>query len=298
MKLYRWWTPEIPLWNLSTSFSSCTAGVEEWFRKGIQLSCLRLKNINPHSFSCEKNAPFNPKRNQSKQLQVVMNSHNISCFQGADLLPMTTYKTWWIVGLWGQGDAMRKSTPEGDAGPTCSGMLVLKAGLRNPSAYPGTSVPAFCSPSLGWNPNRMYRMSDAASHLGLCNYYLSSCWGKPVEVLPLSVSFIPSVYHLYLSHIPHGVHLLRNWSPEAPRPVPTVSCCHLATSDHLEIYPTIKSFSRNPALQTWNARQSLSGWATQSQSWTVYRLPSQRHLSSSWQQWWVKRKLQNWQNQQ
>lgn len=142
------------------------------------------------------------------------------------------------------------STPKGDAGATCSGTSGLKAGLRRPSANPGTSVPAICSPSLGSNPSRKHRMSDAASHLGLSNYCLSSCWGKPVEVLPLCVSFIPSVYHLYLSHIPHGVHLLRNSSPKAPRPVPAVSCCHLATSDHLEIYPTIKSFSRNLAVQT------------------------------------------------
>lgn len=128
----------------------------------------------------------------------MIKSHNIPCFQGANLPPVAPYKTWWIVGLWGQGDTMcpvctRKSTPEGDAGATCSGTLVLKAGLRCPSAYPGTSVPAICSPSVGWNPNRKRRMSDAASHLGLCNYRLSSCWGKPAEVLPLSVSFILSV---------------------------------------------------------------------------------------------------------
>lgn len=123
-------------------------------------------------------------------------------------------------------------------------------------------------------------------------------WGFAITVWVLAggtcrgTSSLCILYPLCLSSLPlsHGVHLLRNSSPEVSRPVPTVSCCHLATTDHLEIYPTIKSFSRNPALQTWNARQSLSGWATQSQSWTVYRLPSQRHLSSFWLRWWVKLK--------
>lgn len=78
--------------------------------------------------------------------------------------------------------------------------------------------------------------------------------GEPVELLPLYILLLPPLQplpdHLSLSHIPYGDHLPRNSSPQVSRPVPTVSCCHLAISDHLEIYPTIKSFSRNLAVQT------------------------------------------------
>ncbi len=48
------------------------------------------------------------------------------------------------------------------------------------------------------------------------------------------------------------------------------SFCHLASNHHLKIHPTIKSFSRNLALQSWNARRSRSGWAVQIQSWSVF----------------------------
>lgn len=146
---------------------------------------------------------------------------------------------------------MRKSTPEGDAGATCSGMLVLKAGLRCPSAYPGTSSSCYLFSISGIKSQQKAQdvgCSQPFGALQLLSEVLlgENLWRYLLSLYPLS----SSVYHLYLSHIPPGGHLLRNSSPEVSRPVPTVSCCHLATSDHLEIYPTIKSFSRNPALQT------------------------------------------------
>lgn len=47
----------------------------------------------------------------------------ISSLQTADLLPVTSYKTWWLVGLWVQetdcvlsASTVEKETPRGDAG--------------------------------------------------------------------------------------------------------------------------------------------------------------------------------------
>lgn len=197
-----------------------------------------------------------------------MNSHNISCFQRADLLPMTAYKPWWIVGLWVQGETespdcinTEEVKPRGRwRGATCSGMPVLKAGLRSPSALQFLLFVLHLRDEIPTEITGCWMQPFGGTFVR--NYCLGSCW-EPVELPP------PPIYHLYLSCIPYGDHLPGNPSPQVSRPVPTVSYCHLATSDHLEIYPTIKSFSRNLAVQTWNARQSSSGWATQSQSWTV-----------------------------
>lgn len=229
-------------------------------------------------------------------------------FQRADLLPVTAYKTWWIVGLWQQTVC-----------PVCINTEeVNPGGRRRDNLFRHVGFKSRFKKSLGisWHFSSCYLFSisgmksqQKAQDVGCSqpfggmfdrNYCLGSHWGNLQRyflLCPLSPP-PPPVYHLYLSDVPYGVHLLGNSSPKDSRPVPTVSCCHLATSDHLKIYPTIKSFSRNLAVQTWNARQSSSGWATQSQSWTVWSLPSQCHLSSSWQRWWVKPKLQNWPNHQ
>lgn len=301
IKPYRWWTPEIPWWNMSTSFSRCTVGVEEWFREGIQLSFLRLKNINPHSFSCEQKMPH---LNLNTNVKTpASGDDNISCFQGANLLPMAAYKTWWIGGLWGQGDTMCPVCINGEeVNPWgwCRGNLFRHVGFKS-------RFKASLSTSWHFSSCYLFSISGIKSQQKAQDVECSQPFG-PLQLLSWVLagetcrctSSLCILYPLCLSSLPlsHGVHLLRNSSPGDSRPIPTVSCCHFATSDHLEIHPTIKSFSRNPALQTWNARQSLSGWAVQSQSWTVYRLPPQRHLSSSWHRWWVKLKLQNRQNQQ
>lgn len=120
--------------------------------------------------------------------------------------------------------------------------------------------------------------SQLPSFWFVCNYRLSACWGN-LWRFPyfLSISSIPSVS----SSLPlweNQASVIRNSHPAL-----AAYFCHLATNHHLEIYPTIKSFSRNLAPRLWNARWSRSAWAVQSQSWSVCTLPPQCHLSCFWQ---------------
>lgn len=115
-------------------------------------------------------------------------------------------------------------------------------------------------------------MSDVASspRFGLSAITVWVLPGATCEGIPTSSLFplSPLFLHLYLSD------KIESYA---------ASFCHLATNHHLEIYPTIKSFSRNLPPRLWNARWSRSGWAVQSQSWSVCTLPPQCHLSCFWQ---------------
>lgn len=101
--------------------------------------------------------------------------------------------------------------------------------------------------------------------------------GQPVKVSLLHLYFLyPPCFFIFTS-LRKSSRVIRNSHPAL-----AAYFCHLATNHHLEIYPTIKSFSRNLAPRLWNARWSRSGWAVQSQSWSVCTLPPQCHLSCFW----------------
>lgn len=109
---------------------------------------------------------------------------------------------------------------------------------------------------------------------------LSSCW-RNLWRYPcfLSISPIPPVSSTFPLLQPVSSVISPDGKIEQSYETPTLpwlllffSFCHFASNHHLEIYPTIKSFSRNLAPRSWNARRSRSGWAVRSQSWSVSAL--------------------------
>lgn len=167
----------------------------------------------------------------------------------------------------------------------------LKAGIRSPSAHPGSPVPAVCSPGvrkkLSWN-HRMLEENSSPCFGDFCN-----CWGNLWSYLV----FFPILCFLCFTDftflraycISSWLHLLRKGSVSMWDSHPNCglffSFSHFAADHHLERYPTIKSFFRNLAPQWWNAIRSRSDWAAQSHSWSVLTLLflQKCHLSCSWQ---------------
>lgn len=121
---------------------------------------------------------------------------------------------------------------------------------------------------------------DSSSSFGhVCLQLLSEfLLGEPVKVSLLPLYFLyPFCFFNFTSPPLCDFTQWENWAesyepPTLPWLLLFFSFCHLASNHHLEIHPTIKSFSRNLAPQSRNTRRSRSGWAVQIQSWRVFTL--------------------------
>lgn len=101
-----------------------------------------------------------------------------------------------------------------------------------------------------------------------------TCYGIPASPLfPLS-----RLFGFLLSYQPQWFHLFRHTTTTLPRLLLTLCLSVILPSNHhLEIYPVIKSFSRNLAPLSWNARWSRSGRCIH------FPLSPMCRLSCSWQ---------------
>lgn len=213
---------------------------------------------------------------------------------------MSSYKTWWIVGLWVQGYRVcpvcinsGKSKPPGRQRGRHVQACQLKSRYQEPL-------------STSWNSSSCHLFSSGIKHrlkaqdVGcrqLPSFWTCSSaitvwvlWRYPCC---LSISSIPSVSSTLPLLQPVSSVSSPDEKIEQSFETPTLlwlllffSFCHFASNHHLEIYPTIKSFSRNSAPQSWNVRWSRSGWAVQSQSWSLFTLllwccRQRRHVKAS-----------------